>query len=439
MKRSVIIILVLIAAGAGWWGYQNYFVPWRNQAAAPELPAEDIDDLENVIWASGSLVPELWAGLSPETTGIVSHIYVAEGDWVEAGALLIDLQNQMVASEVARAEANVAESEAMLASLRAEATTAEVTAAEARVATAQAQVMLATGALIECEAAIAQAEAQVQIVNSQYAELASHPTATELTAAEAEIAVAEAAVAHAQAAFNVVRGDPQIGSRPESLALYSATAALEAAKAKADVVKQGATNEQLAVISSQIAAAEAAVAQARSQETGAEAAVLAALAEQASAEAALVQLHNGATAEAIAIAEAHLLSAQAALQSAKAQLRQSQILAPFAGQVAAINVRVGEMATPGQSALRLGDPQRMHIETTDLRETDVVRLQTGMVVEVTFDALPDQFFVGTITDIAPVSNAEKGSTNYTVHIDVAEIEPSLRWGMTAFVNIETDR
>jgi multidrug efflux pump subunit AcrA (membrane-fusion protein) len=59
-----------------------------------------------------------------------------------------------------------------------------------------------------------------------------------------------------------------------------------------------------------------------------------------------------------------------------------------------------------------------------------------MAVEVTFDALPDRIFEGTVTDIAPVSNTEKGSTNYTVHVDVAALDESLRWGMTAFVNIQ---
>ena len=62
-----------------------------------------------------------------------------------------------------------------------------------------------------------------------------------------------------------------------------------------------------------------------------------------------------------------------------------------------------------------------------------------MAVEVTFDALPEQIFQGTITGIAPVSNTEKGSTNYTVHITVDELDENLRWGMTAFVNIQAPR
>ena len=106
-------------------------------------------------------------------------------------------------------------------------------------------------------------------------------------------------------------------------------------------------------------------------------------------------------------------------------------------QAGAVSARPGEMATPGQALLTLGDTSRMHVETTDLRETDVGRLKMGMTVEVTFDALPGRTFQGTIRQIAPMSSAEKGSTNYTVTVDVAGLDPSLRWGMTAFVNIQT--
>ena len=77
----------------------------------------------------------------------------------------------------------------------------------------------------------------------------------------------------------------------------------------------------------------------------------------------------------------------------------------------------------------------MHVETTDLRETDVVHLQSGQEVEVTFDSLPDRIFDGLITHIASVSTSDKGSTNFTVHVEVPQLDEDLRWGMTAFVNI----
>jgi RND family efflux transporter MFP subunit len=155
------------------------------------------------------------------------------------------------------------------------------------------------------------------------------------------------------------------------------------------------------------------------------------------AQAALDGLTAGATAEQRVMAEARVASARAALATTRAQLAQTQVIAPFTGQAGAVTARPGEMATPGQALLTLGDTSQMHVETTDSRETDVGRLKTGMGVEVTFDALPGRAFQGTIRKIAPMSSAEKGSTNYTVIVDVPGLDASLRWGMTAFVNIQT--
>ena len=84
----------------------------------------------------------------------------------------------------------------------------------------------------------------------------------------------------------------------------------------------------------------------------------------------------------------------------------------------------------------LGDTRQMRVETTDLRETDVAGLRSGMPAEITFDALPGRSFLGTIGRIAPMSSAEKGSTNYTVVVELEKLDPALRWGMTAFVNVQ---
>ncbi len=101
-----------------------------------------------------------------------------------------------------------------------------------------------------------------------------------------------------------------------------------------------------------------------------------------------------------------------------------------------MSYRPGELAVPGQVLLMLGDTTRLRVETTDLRETDVTRLAVGMPAEVTFDALPGRAFAGTVTRIAPKSTTEQGSTNYTLIVEVADLDPSLRWGMTAFVNMK---
>lgn len=428
------VIAVLAAAG---WGYQRYQAQQAAEQAAAEAQNTETDDLENVIWASGKLEPVRWAGLSPAVSGIVSQIYIEEGARVEAGDLLLEIDNGVARSQVTIAEAAVAEAQAALAKLEAGATEAEIAAARAQVAAAEANVALAAGQMLEMKAAIDAAQTGVSQAQRQYAELASHPTAGEQTAAAAQVAVAQAGVKQAQAAYNIVRGDPQLAARPEALTLMQMTASLEAAQAEATLTAGGPSPQQLAVAAGAIEVARAQIAVSESRAPGVEAGVKSALAQRDSAQAALDRLLAGATVEDRAMATARVQSAQAALASAQAQLAQSQIVAPFGGQIGAVNVRVGELANAGDFALQLGDTKQMVVSTTDLRETDVVRLQVGMPVEVTFDALPDQIFQGAVTRIAPMSTAAQGSTNYTVKVEVAELDANLRWGMTAFVNIRT--
>ena len=436
MKRLIALLLIVALATAGWYGYRQYAAQQAEEDAAAQADAEAVDDLENVIWASGNLEPVKWAALNPVGQGVVGQINVAEGDFVDAGTVLIELDNGVLRSQVESAHALLAEAAAAFEKLNAGATPADVAAAEAQLAAAEAGVSQAAGQMLEAQAAMDAAQAAVTMARRQYAEQASHPTAAERQVAQAQVAVSEAAVKQAQAAYNLVRGNPQIGALPESRMLYEATAALEAAQAQAALTEQGATPQQLAVAQSAIDMATAELNAAESRAPGVEAALHAAMANRDSAQAMLDKLNAGATTEEIAMAEARVQAAQAAVNSAEAQLRLNQIIAPFAGQVGAINVRVGELTQPDQEVVLLGDTREMFVKTTDLRETDVVLLSEGTAVEVTFDALPGKVFTGTVERIAPVSSSEQGSTNYTVDIAIPTLDETLRWGMTAFVNIQ---
>lgn len=439
MRKWILAAVIVAAVVGGWYAYTRYSEAQKQSAAAAAAAvSNETDEMSNIIWASGKLQPREWAGLGPVVGGVVSDIHVAEGDSVKAGDLLLELDSAVLAAQVDIARGALAEASAARDRMTAGATDAEKAQAEAAVAEAQSAVQLAAGRLQEAQAAIDTAQAQVEIAQRQYAEAASHPTTDEATAAAARVAVAQSAVEQAQAAYNIVKGDPNIGALPQSGALRAATAALEAARAESASVTSGPSQESLGVLSAQIGAAQAGVEAAQSQLPSAEAAVQAALAQQASAQASLDDLLAGATAEDIASADAAVSSAEAAVASALANVQQARIRAPFAGEVGQVNVRKGEVITPGQQVILLGDTTNLHVQTTDLRENDVVRLHEGMPVEVTFDALPDAKFKGAIERIAPVSSAAQGSTNYTIDVSVDGLEPSLRWGMTAFVNIQAD-
>jgi HlyD family secretion protein len=438
MRRTIIIAVIAIAiALGGWWAYNNFVAQPEDTTAADAAAQEAaLAELENVIWASGNLVPEKWAGLSPAVNGTLSAVYVAEGDQIEAGTVLAELDNGVLHSQIDVAAAAVSEAEAARDKLLAGATTAEIDAANADIKAAEAAIALAQAQLQQAKEGVLAAETEVGIAQAQYAELASHPTQSERIAAQKEVDMAKAAVDQAQAAYDIVRGNPHIGALPQSADLHRATLAYEAAQAAYDAVLRGATRQELAVAQARIDSVKEQVAVAEAQIPAAEAGVQSAQAQLAHAQAALDALNLEVSAEDLAVAEAAITSAKASLAATAAQLEQTQIIAPFDGQVGTVFIRIGELATPGVSVMMLGDTGHMWVETTDLRETDVTRITEGMPVEVTFDAVPDRAFNGTIVRIAPMSTVEQGSTNYTVIVEVDDLDPGLRWGMTAFVNID---
>jgi HlyD family secretion protein len=133
------------------------------------------------------------------------------------------------------------------------------------------------------------------------------------------------------------------------------------------------------------------------------------------------------------VARVEIASAQIALQQAELDLAQATLLAPFAGTVARIDLSVGELAGPTAPALVLADFGAWHVETEDLTELDVVRLQEGDAVTVRFDALPELSLPGTIAQINAIGTNRQGDIVYTVIVELAESDPRLRWNMTAIV------
>jgi len=137
----------------------------------------------------------------------------------------------------------------------------------------------------------------------------------------------------------------------------------------------------------------------------------------------------------LAVAEARLANAQAQLDAAEAALNDLELRAPFEGNVSELFVHPSEWVNVGQPVLLLADISHLQVETTDLSEIDLAQLRIGDSVIVTFDALPDVVVRGIVKRIAPKA-AEGAGVNYPITIELSEIPGQLRWGMTAFVDIE---
>lgn len=148
-------------------------------------------------------------------------------------------------------------------------------------------------------------------------------------------------------------------------------------------------------------------------------------------------LKEGPDPDDVAMAEARLDSAEDRLTAAKAAFEDLELRAPFDGTISELSVRQNEWVVPGQQTILLADLSNLRIETTDLNEIDVAQVEVGDSVIVTFDALPGVEVKGRVVRIASKSSSGAG-VNYKVLVELDEIPPQLRWGMTAFVDIAVD-
>lgn len=377
-KRTAVIALAVLAVLAG--GYYAFTAGTGGASKTTPTPTQGWAELENIVTASGTLLPAKRANLSFKTSGLVAQIAVKVGDMVKEGDVLIRLETAELEAAAAQARAAVTAAQAALARLKAGPSKEEIAVAQANLEAAQAQM----------------------------AKVRAGARPEEIAMAKAALEKAEAVLRDAQAAYDQVRGDPMIGMLPQSQALHLATLEYRIAQARYEQVVKGATPEDLRI-------AEAAVAVAQAN---------------------LDRVKAGARAEDIAAAEAQVAQAQAAYQQAQAALAAATITAPFPGMVAAVHVNPGEAVSPGMPVLSLGDTTKMQVETDDLSETNIAKVKVGQTAAVTFEALPGKTFKGKVISIAPMATQRQGGTNYTVTIEMEGLDPILRWGMTAHVEID---
>jgi multidrug efflux pump subunit AcrA (membrane-fusion protein) len=404
-----------------------------SQAAPTPTPEPVAADFTPTISVSGKVLPARWANLSFQAAGHVVEVNARLGDKVSAGQVLARLEDSDARAAVAQAEAMLKRAQAALAQLRAGARPAEIASAEAGVAAARAALQrLEDGPTPE---EIEVSRAAVRVAEAELARARAGADHSQVVAAQTALGKAERALQQAQAAYDLLNSYSPAGisASPQALELEQATLDYQAAKAQYDDVVAGPDEEDANVALARLAQARAAFAQVTAAPRPAD--LAAAQAEIARAQAQRDALLAGARPEQLAAAEAEVASAEAALAQARAALAKRQLVAPFDGSVGSVFVHVGELATPGQAVLTLGDLATLRVETTDLSEIDAVRVTPDRAVTVTFDALPGTTVPGKVTRIAPMSTPGQSGVNYVAVVELEQMDSRVAWGMTAFVDI----
>ena len=388
------LLLVMALVGCSRVSAQSP-TPMPVPVAAETPAAVGLRPTGDTVVASGEIVPAQEAQLAFTVSGRAQAVTVAEGDQVEAGQALVTLETDSLDADVAQAEAALDVAQAQQALLGAGPRPGEVATAEAEVEAA--------------EARLAQAAARRDQITAGAAD-------AEVTAAQAALAAAQAEEKSARIAYDQMQGRKVQDWEEEvtNLRLRAAELSRAAAKAQLAQAEQG----------TQIRVREA------------RAAVWAAAAQGDVAQAQLDKLRAGTMPEEMAAARAAVAQAEAALGAARAALDQATLRAPFAGEVASLEMEPGETVVPGQVVLVLADLSCLQVETTDLSERDVALVAVGQRATVQVEALGVEIG-GRVASIASQAEVIGGDVVYAVVVELDEQPPGLRWGMSAEVEIIT--
>jgi HlyD family secretion protein len=149
----------------------------------------------------------------------------------------------------------------------------------------------------------------------------------------------------------------------------------------------------------------------------------------ADAQATLKNFQNGVNPQTVA-------AAQAQVAADEATIAEAEITAPFDGTITALNLQVGDVATPGVVVISMADVSQLHVDIP-VSELDISTIQVGQSATLNFDAFPSKNYQGQVTAVSTKPAISSGSVTYAVRVVVGDADPSLLPGMTAGVTIVT--
>ena len=440
MKRRIVLMVVLLLTGAAlaaaWW--------WMR--SSPEQASQFLIDRGLATERAAQVVS--WAGGQPATTeptllrvfgsvegdevaivsefgGRIVALDVGEGDAIQAGQVLVELDTSTLQAQMAQAEAAVAAARANLDNVEAGTHPAEILTARAAVQQALAQRDAAktawdsTQAILdnpqEIDAQIAQAQAAVNLA------------AVQIEQAQAQIAAAEAERERYRAQGSLEEKGLYLVYQYQ---VEAAQAALEAAKAD----KTGA-DQMLAALQALRDNPLALI----SQVHLAEQQYYVASAGVAVARAKLAEMEAGPTPEEVAVAEAQVGKAQAAVAALQVQLDKRTLRSPIDGVVTSRSAHAGEAAIAGATLLTIADLDEVRL-TVYIPESELGRVYLGQEVQVEVDSFPGRSFLGMVSYISTEAEftpknvqTEKDQVNmvFAVRIRLPNPDHLLKPGMPA--------
>jgi membrane fusion protein (multidrug efflux system) len=376
-KRFIIIgvVAILVIVALLWWWHSTYY--------------EDTDDAQ----VNGHLIQ-----ISARIAGHVQKVNVDENQYVEAGAVIAELDPHDFETAVQQDEANLEAAEASYEAAKVNvpvthiSTGSTLTSAQADVSSADSQVV--------------QAQHQLQAAQAQVVQAEANNTKAQLDLQRYKPLVEKDVISKQQFDAAVASADG------DKAALEQAKANLEAANSAVRVAKDRVASAQASYKNAMTAPQLVAIQKAHADQSAAQ-----------------------------------VLQAKAALDQAKLNLSYTKIVAPTAGIITKKSVEVGQNVSIGQNMATLVSLDDIWI-TANFKETQLEHMRQNQPVTISVDAYGSRNYDGKVTQIGGATGSvlslfppENATGNYVkvvqripVRIDLTKPEQNsdhlLRPGMS---------
>jgi RND family efflux transporter MFP subunit len=415
-------VILLIVVG-GYFAYGYYVADSVEASESPQIQtaAARSGDLTVFATGAGQVIPATEVNLGFDEPGTLDELLVNVGDQVQAGEVIARLETDQSEDEIAlalaEAELNLLKSQQALDDIF---DSIQIDTAQALLdveAAEQTLEDLLSGDLRLAQAVQAVVEAQEEVDQAQrtYNATRSSSSQTTIDAAYAELILAEKNLKDQEAKFDdyANKPDEDLGKANAQLKLSAAQAAYDSALRYYNAVTGTGSELELELSSADLATAQAKLAEAerdferiKDGPTPGERAL--AEANLALAEAKYETLKGGVDPAEVALAEANLANTQAKFALAQEDQAVIDLLAPMDGTIMSIDASVGE-AVGTNAMIVMADLQQPVLEVY-LDEADLDKVAVGFEVEVVFDSLPEEMYLGHVTEVSPslqtVSNVD---------------------------------
>ena len=384
-KRTIILIIVgaLILAGAT---YGVVSARQKSQASSSDLQTFQVNygELSAVVDETGEVRADQSAILYWETSGIVSEVMVSLGDKVKADQVLAELNEESLPQNYYMSQQ------------------------ESVTATRALEDLYENAAEVSANAQLALANVRDAVDDAEYHWLLNQPgnrySPEELKSAKAKLVIAEKQLENKQKRYNNARG--KINKAYAQINLTDAINQYQTAQWYVNWLQVGADEIEMGILDAKVAVA---------------------IAQLGTAERQYARVKDGPDPDDITMAEARISAAQASLDAAF-------ITSPFDGVITVLEMLPGDLIAPNSLAFRIDNLDTLLVDVA-ISEVDIIQINVGQPVTLSFDAILGNEYTGEVVDVSPVGNLQQGLVSFEVTIKLVDADEEVRPGLTAGVQI----